>query len=85
MDWKKFGFLISSDYRKKVALSLTEGPMTPKQIAVKTGLYLSHVSHTLKELSSLNIVTCLTPDMRRGRIYELTDDGKEIALYLKRI
>lgn len=85
MDWKKYGFLISSDYRKKVVISLTEGPLTPKQIAVKTGLYLSHVSHTLKELSSLNIVTCLTPELKRGRIYELTSDGKEIALYIKRM
>ena len=83
MDWKKYGYVISSKYRKKVILCLVEEPKTPKQIATDTNLHLSHVSHTLKELSSLNIVTCLTPELRRGRVYKLTDDGKEIATYFK--
>jgi len=83
LDWKKYGYVISSGYRKKVILSLTEGPKTPKQIAIETSLYLSHVSKTLKELSSFEIVTCLNPELKRGRVYELTKDGKEIAKQIK--
>jgi predicted transcriptional regulator len=85
LDWKKYGFVISSRYRQKVVRNLMHGPKTPKQISVETGLYLSHVSKTLNELSSLEIVTCLTPDLKRGRIYELTKDGSEIAKYLKKL
>jgi len=82
LDWKKYGFIISSDYRKRVVKSLVEGPKTPKQLAIETNLYLSHVSKTLNELVSSGSVVCLTPELRRGRIYELTKDGKEIARHI---
>jgi predicted transcriptional regulator len=82
MDWKKYGIVISSRYRQEVIKTLMQRPKTPKQISIETGLYLSHVSKTLNELSSLEIVTCLTPDLKRGRIYDLTKDGRDIASYL---
>jgi predicted transcriptional regulator len=84
LDWKKYGYVVSSHYRKKVVISLLAGPKTPKQIAVEVDIYLSHVSKTLNELSSLDIVGCLTPDLRRGRVYELKKDGIEIAKYLEK-
>lgn len=62
--------------------SLAEDPKTPKQVATETNLYLSHVSKTLSELMSSGTAVCLTPELRRGRIYELTKDGKEIAKYI---
>jgi predicted transcriptional regulator len=84
VDWKKYGYIISSEYRKKVLDSLQKGPKTPKQIAAETNLYLSHVSKTLNELVSFGTAVCLTPELKRGRIYELTKDGKEIAKYIDR-
>jgi len=83
LDWKKYGYLISSDYRRKVVISLLDEPKTPKQIAAEINLYLSHVSKTLKELQDIGIAVCLTPELKRGRIYELTAQGKELAKYLK--
>lgn len=83
MDWKKYGYIISSDYRKKVVTSLLAGPKTPKQIAIEVNLYLSHVSKTLNELQEYNIAVCLNPELKRGRIYELTKEGKDLAKYLK--
>jgi len=44
---------------------------------------LSHVSKALNELSSSEIVICLNPELKRGRVYELTKDGKEIAKQIK--
>lgn len=84
MDWKKYGYIISSDYRKKVVISLLAGPKTPKQIAVEVKLYLSHVSKTLNELQEYNIAVCLNPELKRGRIYELTKEGKDLAKYLQK-
>lgn len=84
LDWKKYGYVISSDYRKKVVISLLEGPKTPKQIATEVNLYLSHVSKTLNELRDAEVAVCLTPELKRGRIYELTEEGKELAKYIKR-
>jgi predicted transcriptional regulator len=83
LDWNKYGYVVSSDYRKKVVTSLLAGPKTPKQIAVEVNLYLSHVSKTLNELQESEIAVCLTPELKRGRIYELTKEGKDVAKYLK--
>jgi predicted transcriptional regulator len=85
VDWKKYGIIISSDYRKKVLESIAESPKTPKQIANETNLYLSHVSKTLNELVSQGVAICLTPTLKRGRLYELTRDGKELQKYMAKM
>ncbi|MEM2100119.1 MAG: ArsR family transcriptional regulator [Thermoproteota archaeon] len=85
MDWAKYGYVIASNYRKKVVLSLAKGPMTPKQISMDSKLYLSHVSRILNELLMKKIIECLTPDLKRGKIFALTRDGKEIADQLERL
>jgi len=79
IDWPKYGYTLASEYRSKIVLTLTDRPKTPKQIANETGLYLSHVSSTLSDLCEKGIVRCLTPALRRGKIFELTEDGKQIA------
>jgi len=83
--WEKLGYLIAGKYRAKVMACLSERPMTPKQISEKTGLYLSHVSLTLKELMKIGLVESLTPGLRRGRLYGLTKNGKEILNQLNRL
>ena len=79
MDWKKYGYVLSSTYRQKIVLSLKGGPKTPKQISLESRLHLSHVSSSLKDLGNNSIVKCLTPDLRKGKVYGLTKDGTEIA------
>jgi DNA-binding MarR family transcriptional regulator len=69
---------MSSELRKKVVMSLAEKPKTPKQISIDTGMYLSHVSKIVKDLSKNNILECLTPKLKKGRLYTLTGEGKEI-------
>lgn len=83
MDWRKYGYVIASRHRQKVVLALGESERTPKQIAERTRLHLSHVSHVLADLLERKLATCLTPNLRRGRIYALTQEGKKIAAKLK--
>jgi predicted transcriptional regulator len=78
-NWEKIGYVLAGKYRIQVLLSLNERPMTPKEISRRTNLYLSHVSLTIKELTKSGLVECLTPNLRRGRIYSLTSMGKSIA------
>jgi len=82
-DWEKYGFVIASDYRRKIVVCLLDGPKTPKQLATETGLYLSHVSKTLKELSDIEMVECLTHELRRGKVYAVKNEGKEVAEKVK--
>jgi DNA-binding MarR family transcriptional regulator len=79
LNWKKYGRLTTSEYRKKVALSLLRKERTPKEIAADAGLHLSHVSNALKELTEMGLAECLSPDLRKGRVYGLTKEGKTIA------
>jgi predicted transcriptional regulator len=78
-DWYAYGFVIGSEYRKKVVNSLTSSPKTPKQISDSTGLHLNHVSATLGDLEKLGIVNCLTPKLRKGKLFQLTELGREIT------
>lgn len=83
VNWKKYGYVIASTYRQKVVLALRESERTPKQIAERTRLHPSHVSHVLADLLERELAICLTPNLRRGRIYALTQEGKEIAAKLE--
>ena len=70
---------MGSEYRKKVLASLTSTPRTPKQISALTNLHLNHVSSTLGKLEDLGVVTCLTPELRKGKLFQLTTLGREIG------
>ena len=79
MDWKNYGHVLSSNYRKRIMLLLITKPLTPKEITLKSELHFSHVSSTLKDLSCRGIVINLTPNLRKGKIYGLTSEGKEVV------
>ncbi len=72
------GFVLASEYRKKVMLALQDKLSTPSIISEKTKIYPSHVSTTLAELVEKKLVVCTTPKLRKGRLYELTTTGMEI-------
>lgn len=81
-DWNTYGVVVGSTYRKKVAGSLASGPKTPKEIAAITGLRLNHVSSTLGALEGLGMVICLTPKLRKGKVFQLTELGVQITTRL---
>ncbi len=83
MNWEKYGRLTTSEYRKKVALSLLAKEQTPKELAVSTGLHISHVSNSLRELTAMGLAECLSPELRKGRVYRLTLEGRMTVMKLK--
>jgi len=85
MDWSKYGHVIASEYRKKIVMSLANGPKTPKQISEDTKLYLSHVSHVINDLMNRDVVECLTPTLRRGKLFSLSNDGKDVVKQLRKL
>ena len=78
-EWETISYIISSKYRKKILKILAEGPATPSGIAKKTGLRISHVSMTLKQLLNKQLIVCLTPTAKKGRLYKLSDEGGKIV------
>lgn len=79
MDFEELGWIKASQYRQDILIELDNKPKTPKDISQNTDYYLSHVSKTLKELSEHDLVECVTPDRRKGRLYKITEEGEEIA------
>ena len=77
--WDDLGHVKASKHRKDVILVLKNGCLCPTEIADRTGYHQSHVSSTLSDLTKWNLVTCLNPKSRKGRLYALTTSGKRIC------
>jgi predicted transcriptional regulator len=72
----------SSEYRQKVLKAIGDEVITPSEISKKVGLRLNHVSMVLTELKENNLVKCLNEETKKGRLYQLTELGKNaIAKY----
>lgn len=83
MDWNLVGYIKASEYRKNILFALEAGKKTPKEIKNKLGIYLSHVSQTLKDLVEKGLIVCLTPKLFKGRLYSLTEVGQEVVQEIK--
>lgn len=68
--------LKSSEYRLKIIQAIGNNTLTPSEIANKINIRLNHVSLFLKQLKENKLVKCLNEESRKGRLYELTELGK---------
>ena len=68
-----------SSYRKKVMKSLDGEVLIPTQIARNSEIRPNHISKVLAELKAHELVECINPEVRKGRLYRLTDKGDEIV------
>lgn len=72
-------YIKKSQYRSKVLKTLANDTKMPSQIAKDTGIVQNHISNTLKQLKDHDLVECINPEVRKGRLYRLTDNGEEIV------
>ena len=68
-------YINKSSYRLKIVKSIDTGFKMPKTISIETGLLLNHVSYVLKLLRENDVVECINPDAKKGRLYRLTEMG----------
>lgn len=71
--------LNKSTYRLKVLKSLLDDPKMPKDIAADCGIIQNHISNVLSELKGYDLVVCINPEVKKGRIYRLTEYGEEVC------
>ena len=81
--WELAGKLQSSSYRNQVLSKLSENPKTPTQLSKELNIKMSHVSRTLSELVKLNLIESLTPELRKSKLYRITNLGKDVLRKLK--
>lgn len=67
-----------SKYREKTLKSIGNNVKIPTNIAKDSNIRTNHISKVLSELKSKEIVECINEEARKGRLYRLTDTGKEI-------
>jgi len=72
-----------SKYRLKVLKSLEGDVKIPTVIAKDSGIRSNHISKVLSELKSHELVECINPEVKKGRLYRLTDKGEELVKNLK--
>ena len=75
---KEVGYIQVSSYRTKVMKSLDGEVRMPSQIAKDTNIIQNHLSNTLKQLKEHELVECINPEVRKGRLYRLTEKGEKI-------
>ena len=67
-----------SKYREKTLKSIGDEVKIPTHIAKDSGIRTNHISKVLSELKSKEIVECINEEARKGRLYRLTDTGKDV-------
>ena len=80
--WKEYGYVTSSKYRTKVMKSLDGEVKIPSQIAKDSDIIQNHISATLRQLKERELIECINPEVRKGRLYRLTDKGERIVVKL---
>ena len=68
-----------SKYRTKVMKSLDGKVLIPTQIAENSGIRTNHISKVLSELKAHELVECINPEVKKGRLYRLTDKGEKLV------
>lgn len=68
-----------SQYRKKVMKSLEGTVKIPTVIANDSRIRTNHISKVLSELKAHELVECINPEVRKGRLYRLTDKGEKVT------
>ena len=80
---KEMSYVKISKYRTKVMKSLDGDVKIPTAIAKDSDIRPNHISKVLAELKAHELVECINPEVRKGRLYRLTDKGDEIVKNLK--
>jgi len=83
MDWEIIGFIKASTHRIKILDSLNQKEQTPKELQDSIKIHFSQISLILKELIDKDLVQCLNEDSRKGKIYSITEKGKESIAYIQ--
>lgn len=81
----EINYVKRSQYRLKVMKSLDGEAKIPSEIARDTEIYQNHISNVLKQLKEHELIECINPEVRKGRLYRLTDKGEKVSEYFNEV
>ena len=68
-----------SKYRAKTMKALDGTVKIPSAIAKDSEIRTNHISKVLSELKAHELVECINPEVKKGRLYRLTEKGEKIV------
>ena len=71
-------WVLISSYRNRVMITLGKKFKTPSTLARESGIRTNHISKVLSELKNKKLVVCINEDAKKGRLYKMTDLGKQV-------
>lgn len=85
VDWKKYAWVRRGKRRLETLMVLYKEnrPLTVNDIHVRSKIAISQASATITELLEANLVKCLNPEDKIGRLYTISDEGKKIINQLE--
>lgn len=78
MDEKTVNYVKKSSYRLKVLQTIGEDVKMPNEISRESGILQNHISNVLKQLRDKDLVECINPEVRKGRLYRANENGLEV-------
>lgn len=80
MNWELYAWLKRGNRRKEVLKLIfdSSNPLTTNEVRLKLKLAMSQASYTLKELEQKELIECLNPKDKIGRLFKIVRNGKEL-------
>ena len=75
-------YVKKSQYRLRVMKCLEGEVKMPSVIARETNIIQNHMSKVLNQLMEHDLIECINPEAKKGRIYRMTEKGEELVKYL---
>ncbi|MGL6298916.1 MAG: MarR family transcriptional regulator [Methanobacteriaceae archaeon] len=82
---KALSYVRRSQHRSKVLLAINDDVLMPSDISKKLNIRPTHISRALKGLKEEKIVVCLNEEEIRGRLFKVTELGKEVIKEMNKI
>ncbi|MBM4250094.1 MAG: hypothetical protein FJ149_11870 [Euryarchaeota archaeon] len=79
------GFVISSLPRFNTLIILKETALRPSEISKRINQTIYRTSTILGELSDKDLIKCINPRAKKGRLYTLTEKGRGILQEINKL
>ena len=67
-----------SSYRLRTVKAIGNNVKTPTNIAKDSDIRTNHISNVLRDLKENGIVECINEEVRKGRLYRLSEKGLKV-------
>lgn len=76
---KEISYVKISQYRLRVMKTLDGDVKIPSKIAKDAEISQNLISNVLRQLRLRGLIECINPEVKKGRLYRLTELGRDVV------